>query len=82
MQAEVDATPKREAVESRDGAVTIESFTVMYGPNGPAMGHAACLLPDGKRTWANTQDQDVMALMTVEEFCGREASVKDGVFTV
>jgi acetyl-CoA C-acetyltransferase len=82
VQAEVDATPKREAVESHDGAVTIESYTVMYGPNGPAMGHAACLLPDGKRTWANTQDQDVMAAMMVEEFCGREASVKDGVFTV
>jgi acetyl-CoA C-acetyltransferase len=82
VQAEVDATPKREAVAGHVGEVNIESYTVMFGPNGPAMGHAACLLPDGRRTWANTQDQDVMQAMTTEEFCGRAASVKDGVLTV
>lgn len=82
VQAEVDATPTREAVEQHDGEVSIESYTVMYGPNGPVMGHAACLLPDGRRTWANTSDQDVMQAMTEEEFCGRTAQVKEGALTV
>lgn len=80
VQAEVDATPKREAVQGHEGDVLIESYTVMYGPNGPAMGHAACLLPDGRRTWANTEDSDLMAAMTTEEFCGKAATVKGGVF--
>lgn len=82
VQAEVDATPQREAVDEHDGTVTIESYTVMFGSNGPGMGHAACLLPDGRRTWANTEDQDVMQAMTQEEFCGREATVKQGVLSL
>lgn len=82
VQTEVDATPKRDVAADHDGEVTIESYTVMYGPNGPAMGHAACLLPDGRRTWANTEDADVMQAMTTEEFCGKTANVKDGVFSV
>ncbi len=82
VPAEVDATPTREAVENHEGEVTIESYTVMYGPNGPAMGHAACLLPDGRRTWANTEDSDVMQAMTEEEFCGRAATINQGVLKV
>lgn len=75
LQAEVDATPKRESVAGYEGDVTIESYTVMYGPNGPAMGHAACLLADGRRTWANTDDKEVMQAMTETEFCGKAASI-------
>jgi hypothetical protein len=50
----------------------------MYGPNGPAMGHAACLLPDGRRAWANTENKDLMQSMTESEFCGKAASIKQG----
>jgi acetyl-CoA C-acetyltransferase len=82
VQAEIDATPKKESVDMHDGDVTIESYTVMYGPNGPAMGHAACLLPDGRRTWANTEDKEVVQAMTEIEFCGKPAAVKGGVLTV
>jgi acetyl-CoA C-acetyltransferase len=82
VQAEVDATPKVEVVEQYEGEVTIESYTVMYGPNGPAVGHAACRLQDGRRTWANTQDPEVVQAMTESEFCGRSASVKDNVLQV
>lgn len=82
VQAAVDATPKKETVDTHEGAVTIESYTVMYGPNGPAVGHAACLLPDGRRTWANTEDKEVVQAMTEIEFCGKSAAVKGGVLTV
>jgi hypothetical protein len=33
------------------------------------------LLPDGRRTWANTADPAVMDAMTREEFCGRAARI-------
>lgn len=79
VQSEIDATPFVEVVEQHDGEVTIESYTVMYGPNGPAVGHAACLLPDGRRTWANTEDPAVVQAMTEAEFCGRSATVKNNV---
>ncbi|MCB1691955.1 MAG: acetyl-CoA acetyltransferase [Pseudomonadales bacterium] len=75
VQEEVDATPSRHSVIDHDGEVTIESYTVMYGGESPAIGHAACLLPDGRRTWANTEDRDVMVAMTTEEFCGRRARI-------
>ncbi len=76
-QAEVDALPKRVVLVDHQGEVTIESYTVMYEGAAPAVGHAACLLPDGRRTWANVSDRDVAAAMTREEFCGR-TGVLDG----
>lgn len=75
VQAEVDATPSRSSLVDYEGEVVIETYTVMYGAEAPAMGHAACLTPDGTRTWANTEDVDVMAAMTREEFCGRRARI-------
>ena len=35
----------------------------------------ACLLPDGRRTWANLEDLAVVAEMTRNEFCGRRAGI-------
>lgn len=82
LQPEVDACPDRQWVVDHDGDVTIESYTVMYGPDGPAVGHAACLTGDGVRTWANTTDPALMEAMTREEFCGRSASIDGkGTFT-
>jgi acetyl-CoA C-acetyltransferase len=75
LQKEVNGTPSRRSVIDYDGDVTIESYTVMYGGEGPAMAHAACLAEDGTRTWANTDDRDVMASMTQSEFCGRRARI-------
>lgn len=75
VQQEVDQTPFRNSVIDHEGEVTIESYTVMFGADGPAMAHAACLLPDGSRTWANNTDPDVMSAMTKEEFCGRRARI-------
>ena len=75
LQKEVDATPSRESLVDFDGEVVVESYTVMYGGDGPAMAHAACLTGDGKRTWANTNDLDVMRAMAEEEFCGRRGQI-------
>ena len=56
--------------------MTIESYTVMHErDNTPALGIVACLLPDGRRAWANTRDPDLMKAMTVEDLCGQAATL-------
>ncbi len=80
-QAEVDALPRREPVADYDGPVTVDSYTVMHERDGePAMGLVACLLPDGHRTWANTNEPGLMKSMTLEEFVGRPGTVTGGQF--
>ena len=74
-QASVDATPTRQVAPDFVGAVAIESYTVMYGGQGPRVGLAACRLDDGRRTWGNTRDPDVLSAMTEQEFCGRAATI-------
>lgn len=78
VQAQVDATPRREAVVDAEGDVTVEAYTVMYEGDAPALGHVACRLPDGRRTWANVPDRDAAAEMTREEFCGRPGRLQAG----
>ncbi len=75
LQAEVDALPKRCAVVEHEGEAQIESYTVMYDAEGPQIAHAACLLPDGRRTWANQEDRETATAMTREEFCGRAVRI-------
>ncbi|MBV1878110.1 MAG: acetyl-CoA acetyltransferase [Pseudomonadales bacterium] len=83
VQPEVDATPTREAVDEHEGQVTIESYTVMFDANGPATGHAALLLPDGRRTWGYVEDRDLALEMTRVEFCGKSAALdSNGIFKV
>ena len=77
-QDQVDAMPTRELAESASGPVEIESYTVMFGHDGPSIGLAACLLPDNRRAWANTRDADVLDAMVAEEFCGRQAHIDMG----
>ncbi len=72
-QAEVEATPAREVAESWAGEVEIESYAVMYKGQIPALGLFACLLPDGRRGWGNTNDPDLARAMTEREFCGQAA---------
>ncbi len=76
-QHQVDAMPTRESVAAFDGAVEVESYTVMYGSNGPSTALAACLLDDGRRAWGHTDDTDVMNAMVNEEFCGRSARLRE-----
>lgn len=72
LQAEVDATPRRDVEIEHDGSATVESYVVMYDAEGaPHVAHTACLLDDGRRTWANVTDRDTVGAMMAEEFCGR-----------
>jgi len=83
LQAQVDALPTREVEEKPRGEATIESYTVMYDGDDPSVGHAACLLPDGRRAWANIEDRELAAEMTREEFCGRPCRFgDDGALTI
>jgi acetyl-CoA C-acetyltransferase len=75
VQDRIDALPSRECLPSFEGEVTIESYTVMFEADAPAVGHFACLTPTGERVWMNTTDPDLMSAMTTEEFCGRSARI-------
>ncbi len=75
LQSQVDACPAREWVVDHDGDVTIESYTVMFSGDVAAVGHFACLTPEGKRTWANSSDPDILKDMQVTEYCGRAARI-------
>lgn len=77
VQSEVDATPSREVALDYTGDATVESYTVMYGAEGPSIGHVVCRLPDDRRAWANCEDRDTLEAMTREEFCGRPVKVAD-----
>lgn len=77
VQDEIDRLPGRETLAEYRGAVTIESYTAMYGGDTPTIGHFACLTPDGKRVWVNTEDSSLLQAMTSEEFCGRPARIDD-----
>jgi acetyl-CoA C-acetyltransferase len=74
-QERIDALPRREVSIDHRGPATLESYTVMYGDEGPEVGHAACLLEDGCRTWANTRDADELDEMTTAECCGRPVEI-------
>jgi acetyl-CoA C-acetyltransferase len=76
-----DSFPRRDVVQDWSGPVHIEGYTVMFGAKGPDVAHAACLLDDGRRTWANCRDSETLDAMTREEFCGRLARV-DGAGTL
>ncbi len=83
VQDEIDSLPARECVSEFRGNVTVESYTVMFDADGPLRGHVACLTADGSRTWANTNDIELMSAMTQEEFCGRSASIDgEGALTI
>ena len=63
--------------------MSVEAWTVMHSREGdPENGIAAVLLPDGRRAWGTTQDDEVLKRMTVEEFADRPAHLSaDGTLT-
>jgi acetyl-CoA C-acetyltransferase len=74
-QGEVDTFPLREALVDWTGPVTLEAYTVAHVRGAPSRAIAACLTDDGRRTWATTQDPDLLAAMMREEFCGRPGTI-------
>jgi acetyl-CoA C-acetyltransferase len=82
VQDEVDRLPRRElceSVDSTDGTATIESWVVSHGRDGvPERVLAACLLDDGRRAWAFSDDDATVAEMrTGAEQIGRAVKLDD-----
>ena len=71
----ISGIPLRQALVDWDGPVTLEAYTVAHQKGVPRIGHAACLIDDGRRTWACTDEPGVLEAMMREEFCGRPARV-------
>ncbi len=73
LQAAVDALPRREVLESWDGRLAVEGYTVMYSGNGePETGFVTCLTPEGQRVLGKTSDHQELEAMLDGEFCGQE----------
>jgi acetyl-CoA C-acetyltransferase len=75
LQPQVDATYRRPIVIDHRGEADIESYVVMYDGSEPSVAHCACRLSGGERTWGNVTDQDTLASMLTEEFCGRTGAL-------
>jgi acetyl-CoA C-acetyltransferase len=79
VQEEVDHLPRRALAETHDGQATLETCTVMHDRSGaPEQGVAACLLADGRRTWATTDDPGLMEAMRSVELSRRPVRVVAG----
>jgi acetyl-CoA C-acetyltransferase len=81
VQEAVDALPRRELCETVDdsvgGTLTVESWVVVHGRDGgPERVLAACLLDDGRRAWAFSDDEATVAEMrSGAEQIGRSVKV-------
>jgi acetyl-CoA C-acetyltransferase len=79
MQAEIDKsiTPTPIADAAYKGPGTVEAYTVMHGRDGePETGICAILTSEGARTWATSEEAEVLRQMEREEFVGVAASVE------
>jgi acetyl-CoA C-acetyltransferase len=82
-QALVDTAPHRDVVTDHTGLVTVEAYTVMHSrDNEPERALVAALTEDGHRTWATSDDADVMALLVAEEGCGHPGEVTEGTIVL
>jgi acetyl-CoA C-acetyltransferase len=79
VSAEVAAgTATRELVTDAAGPASIAGYTVLYLGDAAVKAIAVCDLPDGRRAVAASEDRDLAAAMTREEFCGRAVVVATG----
>ncbi len=84
-QEQAEVTPTRELAEDVDGTATVESWVVQHGRDGDAEAvQVACLLDDGRRTWASSDDSDTVAEMRAgAEQVGRVVKVgPDGALSL
>jgi acetyl-CoA C-acetyltransferase len=78
-QRQIDSLPARALADSEAAAAapaTIEAYTVMFERGGtPQHAIAACLLRDGRRAWATSNDVDAATAMTEGEWVGRRVRI-------
>jgi acetyl-CoA C-acetyltransferase len=83
---DVTARAQSETVvwdEDYTGEVTVEAFTHLPARDGGDDGEddyllAACRIGPGRRTWATTDDPDLLRVMQHEEISGRAGRVRPG----
>jgi acetyl-CoA C-acetyltransferase len=78
LDAEAAGLPRREFVRDHDGDATVETYALRYQDGEPSLASFACLLDDGRRTWAKSADPAVFAEMLSRETCGRKTRLKAG----
>jgi acetyl-CoA C-acetyltransferase len=76
-QDDAEPLPRRDLAEEVDGTAAVESWVVQHGRDGAAERVlAACLLDDGRRAWAWSDDPDTVAEMrTGAEQAGRAVKI-------
>jgi len=75
-QAAADADPHPAVVVDHEGAVTIETYTVVHDHDGaPLRGIAACRTPAGARTWGVTTEPDELAVLVDTDPLGALATL-------
>ena len=80
-QAEVDASPRRDYTGDYEGAVTVESCTVMHERDGSAAnGIVACLTPDGVRAWGTTTEPGLLKALMDDGTIGSTGRLTAGAF--
>jgi acetyl-CoA C-acetyltransferase len=63
-QQDAEPVPRRDLAEAVNGTATVESWAVQHGRAGEAERVlATCLLDDGRRAWALSDDTDTVAEM-------------------
>jgi acetyl-CoA C-acetyltransferase len=78
-QSAVGALPQCVPDADAAGEVTVETYSVTYGPTGsPERAVVACRTPEGRRAWANVDDPDQLAVLVTEEGCGRLGTLRPG----
>lgn len=75
-QGVVDALPSREAAEGVAGEAPIETATALYDRDGtPTLGIVACLLEDGRRALARSEDRATVAELVGSDPLGRRVAL-------
>lgn len=63
--------PTREYIDTYQGEATLETYALDFRRNGqPQSAILACLLDDGRRTWARMENLDDLEKMAAQEQCG------------
>jgi acetyl-CoA C-acetyltransferase len=76
LDPEAERLPRRELASTHDGDVAVETWCLRYKDGEPSLASFACLLDDGRRTWARSEDPELLGEMLSRETCGRLARLK------
>ncbi|MDJ0866523.1 MAG: hypothetical protein QNK03_10475 [Myxococcota bacterium] len=68
--------PGREIAHGAAGPAAVETYALRYGREGPRSATVACLRDDGRRAWAVSDDEQLLAAMQTEELCGRRVALR------